>query len=245
MSSVVFFCLYAVNGTACAALGTLFMEMRRRPIHNFMAFATMALGGLVNIVALGYAPQPLISALDGFVVFFGALFDGTLRDVKAWSCVAAIVVGCIIVVASSTRHVSNEKYNARVDASLILGTMLGISLITQTTSVHAAAPGVMGGFTQTMAKAFDIAMQTKRGKLKRAYGLAMLVFSATQALLLWRALLGKKAMQVNPVYIVVLNIAGTAMGILVYEELEVSKLPPFMLGYVMMCVGSYWLYVRD
>lgn len=245
MSSVVFFCLYAVNGTACAALGTLFMEMRRRTMHKFMAFATMSLGGLVNIVALGYAPQPLISALDGFVVFFGALFDGTLRDYKAWSCVAAIVIGCVIVVVSSTRKVSTEKYNVRVDASLIVGTMMGIAMLTQSSTVHAAAPGCMGGFTQTMAKAFDIAMQTKHGKLKRAYGLAMLVFSATQVLLLWRALFGKKAVQVNPVYIVVLNIAGTFMGMLVYEELEVAKLPSFLLGYVMMCIGSYYLYVRE
>jgi hypothetical protein len=243
--SVVFFCLYAITGTACAALGMLFMEIGRRKLHAFMSFANMALGGLINIVALGYAPQSLISSLDGFVVFFSALFDSSIRDVHAWIAVCCIVVGCVLVVASSTRHIASDAYNWLVDATVMLGTAMGVFIVTTFKTVSPVAPGLMGGCTQTMAKAFDIAVRVKGSKLRRSYGFTMLVFSATQAYLLWLAMKSRRAVQVNSVYTVVLNLAGTAMGILVYKELEISTFPTFLLGYVSMCLGSYFLYVRE
>lgn len=222
-------------GVACVAVGTLASAVGMRLIATKRSF----LGGIVLVVCVGsgfqllsyeFISESASASLGGLVVLWTnvlAAARGETVSRRSWAAAVLELTGGGLAMLSAP----GLSPPTRPPRETWLAGCVVAACVLLSGGTHPALAGLMGGFTDTIAKAFVFSLDP-------FWGIAALVFAAAQLAVLQRALVSRGERAVNPVYMASLMVSVIAVGSVTYAELGGADTIGFGLGAFLAVTGA-------
>jgi hypothetical protein len=204
---------------ACAGLIARSNRSRLRVVVGNLGI--IVLGSYLNVTAFAYIPQTEASALGGletlWVRLISRFFYCERVSRREWMASGGVLVGCALVALASPPLVPPAPDAPGPRLTLLIGAYATLFILSSrpSPSSHLAptlSAGVIGGFTDAMAKAFEFSQPT------HLWGLAALTFSFAQITLLNVALAAGGETAVQPLYKSVLALSAILVGGAAFSE---------------------------
>jgi len=227
--------------------------------------AITVLGTLLTLLSLAFASQSLLAPLSGLTIVWNALLATTkwfgekrLSSTEIFATILTLA-GCIFIVVAGPRNTAHYGVDDLVKlffgfafqsysvlAIVFIAVMLRMDDVVspkQRRLAHGLLPGVMGGFSNVLAKA-AVELISKMALFNSIPSILIFFFTFTSAIcqLRWinQALEQHEPLFIVPVYQASLLVASTACGMVYFEEyrfLSLSQVIAFATGIVSIVLG--------
>lgn len=211
----------------------------------------VVVGSGAQLVAYWYVPAAEVAAMSGLVTVWSLAIAAAVHErrvaLRSWLAACVVVGGSAVVALSAPPLPASGAREFRPPtATLVVGlavaaVVLDERFVDRGPVWGAVGAGAVGGFTDTMAKAWEFSGGDAR------WGLTALAFAATQLGVLNVALRRHGAGAVVPAYmtslmVCVVVVCGSAFG--EFATASADRLAAFVLGAAAAAAGSFVL-ARD
>lgn len=239
-------------GTLSSALGS-FMIRRPEWRWKFMGnVCIIVIGSTCSVVAYEFTPESVVAPMGSLVVFWTSVLSLWLERSRptrhTWRATFFVVAGCSLVIAAAPPMEAVDAGNPVLELCFFMGCIYAVLVLSFFYDVHSIwvdgmKPGLMSGFTNTLAKAYVEAL-ARRHPFTAFYGLAALLFAAVQISMLNVALLRSAPIRVNAIYMLTSMLSAILVGGISFAEFQHSTLAHaavFTAGVTMSGLGTWML----
>lgn len=248
-----------LGGTLASAIGTGLIARSgkagwvRWGVGNFLI---VIVGSSLQVASFAYIPQSESSAMGGLeAMWIQVIARCAYREPvppRDWAATLAVVCGCAIVATAAPAMVAPDE-DQMPHVTLLVGGYVAVFVLASASNLSSgrdhpkknplplvACAAIMGGFTDTFAKAWDFSGD-------RIWGAGSLVFAAAQLCIMNAALarFGERAVQ--PAYKTALSVSAIAVGGAAFSEFDGIRPPAalaFFLGTAVSVGGAMFLAIR-
>ncbi len=249
----------ASAGTLCSAVGMQLIRSGETKSNFRLVILGNALvvfmGSSLDVTALAFAPESTLAPLGGLVVLWTVVITAfttrTPPSAKAVFGTLLVVGGCgsVVAVGPAMRRVHPE--DVRVGLAFATGVAYCVAVLVfhalddykGLAYVAGITAGIVGGFSNTMAKALAEATELEHESWA-LFSVASLVFAGLQLLLLNVALRHFPPMHVNPPYMVTFMLSVVLLGAETYDEfngMTLARALVFACGVSLAATGTWIL----